>query len=358
MTKLIIYVSLLLCLTATKVLAQNSFENKAKAIALQIERVTNEQKIVLKSEVEAVNAQLEEGVITRERAEEKKIVLAQINATIIEKKVNVYYEELRNLVQNKVDNGIVSELDTIKPKSVSFRFLYGKDEIKENIKNKDSIRLREAIKRNSTEIVLAVGFNNLVTNNSVANSDYKYYKSQFFEWGFTFNYRLLKESNLLHLKYGVTGFYSELHPTDNRYFVRDGSETKLEVSSFNLDQKKSYFKNVYLTIPVFLEFDFSKKQGKNGLPFFKSHQGIRFGIGSYVGFRTNSKQFLVYEDDGLTIKEKQKGNFNTQKINYGLSTYIGYKATSLYLKYDLNPLFKDNLVKQNNVSLGVRFDFN
>jgi hypothetical protein len=28
------------------------------------------------------------------------------------------------------------------------------------------------------------------------------------------------------------------------------------------------------------------------------------------------------------------------------------------LKYDLNPLFKDNAVKQNNVSLGLRFDFN
>jgi hypothetical protein len=35
--------------------------------------------------------------------------------------------------------------------------------------------------------------------------------------------------------------------------------------------------------------------------------------------------------------------------------YVGYKATSLYLKYDLNPLFKDNAVKQNNTRL--RFDF-
>ncbi|MFT6749305.1 MAG: hypothetical protein ACJAQ1_001243, partial [Flavobacterium sp.] len=32
--------------------------------------------------------------------------------------------------------------------------------------------------------------------------------------------------------------------------------------------------------------------------------------------------------------------------------------TSLYVKYDLNPLFKDNVAKQNNISLGLRFDFN
>ncbi len=43
---------------------------------------------------------------------------------------------------------------------------------------------------------------------------------------------------------------------------------------------------------------------------------------------------------------------------YGVSTYIGYKETSLYLKYDLNPMFKNNAIKQNNISLGVRFDFN
>jgi hypothetical protein len=53
-----------------------------------------------------------------------------------------------------------------------------------------------------------------------------------------------------------------------------------------------------------------------------------------------------------------KGDFNSSNFIYGLSAYIGYKETSLYVKYDLNPLFRDNAVKQNNVSLGVRFDFN
>ena len=62
----------------------------------------------------------------------------------------------------------------------------------------------------------------------------------------------------------------------------------------------------------------------------------------------------------MTIKltERIRGDFNTSNFIYGLSTYIGYKETSLYLKYDLNPLFTDNAVKQNNVSLGLRFDFN
>ena len=36
-----------------------------------------------------------------------------------------------------------------------------------------------------------------------------------------------------------------------------------------------------------------------------------------------------------------------------LAHILVIKETSLYVKYDLNPLFKDNAVKQNNISLGV-----
>ena len=71
-----------------------------------------------------------------------------------------------------------------------------------------------------------------------------------------------------------------------------------------------------------------------------------------------SKQIIKYDLDGYETVEKTKGDFNVNSFVYGLSTYLGYKSTSLYLKYDLNPLFKDNTVKQNNISLGLRFDFN
>ena len=65
--------------------------------------------------------------------------------------------------------------------------------------------------------------------------------------------------------------------------------------------------------------------------------------------------FRTQIDKAKTIT---KGDFNSTDFIYGLSAYIGYESTSLYLKYDLNPLFKNNAVKQNNVSLALRFDFN
>ena len=116
---------------------------------------------------------------------------------------------------------------------------------------------------------------------------------------------------------------------------------------------------MYLTAPVHLEFDFTKvKTNTEGKRLFRSHESVRFGIGGYLGIRVKSKQILEYNENGHDVTVKEKGGFNTNDFIYGVSTYLGYGATSLYLKYDLNPLFKDNAVKQNNISLGVRFDLN
>lgn len=153
--------------------------------------------------------------------------------------------------------------------------------------------------------------------------------------------------------------YNILHATDNRYFVDNGATTDLAVYPLGLRAKDSYFKNVFLTVPVHLEFDFSKTTvGEDGKKKFCSHNGFRVGLGGYVGYNTNSKQFLSYKIDGYRYNVRQKGNWNVDDFNYGVSAYIGYKETSLYVKYDLSPMFKDNAVDQHNISAGVRFDLN
>jgi hypothetical protein len=60
------------------------------------------------------------------------------------------------------------------------------------------------------------------------------------------------------------------------------------------------------------------------------------------------KQIIKYDDNDLKSYQNQRG-FNTSNFIYGLSTYIGYKK-QFVLKYDLNRLFTDNVIDQNNVS--------
>ncbi len=347
MRNLTIYLALLLCLLTSKLVAQQTFEERVKAIAEKIETITKEEKAALKTEVEAVNEQLEKGSITKVQADAKKQSLADARAIIIENKVNAAKEELKDLVQEKVDGKLK---DSNKKYSISFPGGYSKN---------DSLSKYKGESRTTTQFVLATGVNNLVTDGAVAHSDYRYLKSTFFEWGVTHNTRIMKDNNLLHFKYGVSFMYNNLNATDERYFVVNGDQTQLATFPTHLRTKDTYFKNVYVTVPLHLEFDFTKDgTDKDGNKIFKSHRGFRFGLGGFVGYNINSKQFLSYEVDGYRINERQKGDWNVNDWNYGLSAYAGWGSASLYLKYDLNPLFKNNVVDQNNISLGMRFDLN
>ena len=350
-----LYLAVAACLLASKLSAQETFESKAKAIAEKIENITKDEKAALKTELEAVNKDLENNVITKAQADEKKMQLAETRSKNIETKINQAQEELKNLVQQKVDGKIKDDYEAGRF-SISFRSSRGKDKEK-NKKYWDSISNNRSERRTTSQFVFAAGVNNLVTDGSVANSDYRYWGSHFYEWGFTNNTRLFKNDNLLHLKYGISVMYNNLRPTNNRLFVANGLQTDLVTSSVNLSESR--FRNVYVTAPVHLEFDFTKsKTNAEGKRLFRSHESVRFGIGGYAGFRVKSKQILEYNEDGHDVTVKEKGGFNTNDFIYGVSTYLGYGATSLYFKYDLNPLFKNNAVKQNNISLGVRFDLN
>lgn len=337
-----IYLALFLCLVVNKLTAQETFESKARAIAEKIENITKEEKAALKAEIESVNKELEAGTITREQADDKKLQFAEIRSNNIETRVGAAQDELKDLVKQKVEGKIKDGKEKL-----AVKFSWDRN---------DSIRNSRGERRTTSQFVFAAGVNNLVTDKAVAHSDYRYWGSHFYEWGFTSNTRIFKNDNLLHLKYGMSVMYNNLRPTDNRLFVVNGDQTNLETSAVNL--KDSRMRNVFVTLPVHLEFDFTKSKDKDGKRIFRTHESVRFGIGGYAGFRVKSKQKLCYEMDGNDISIKEKGDFNVNDFIYGLSTYIGYKETSIYLKYDLNPMFKDNAIKQNNISLGVRFDLN
>ncbi|MGO4770664.1 hypothetical protein ACEN2I_03295 [Flavobacterium sp. W22_SRS_FK3] len=344
-----IYLVVLIFLFVSKVLGQETFESRAKQIANKIEKITKEEKETLKEEVEAVNVQLSEGKITKEQADKRKKELAEARAVIIEEKVTLAQEELNDLVQQKVD-GKIKEQDSIKKNR--FVIYWDKNDWN-NKKGKDSIH---GEKRTTSQFVFAMGLNNMMVDGKLQDSNYGFIGSHFYEWGFTYNSRLMKNDNLLHAKYGLSLMYNNIRPSDNRSFVVNGEQTDLVTNSVNL--KESRFRNVYLVLPVHLEFDFTKPQESNGKTYFKTHKSFRFGIGGYAGINVKSKQILKFEDDDLKYKTIIKGDYNVNNFIYGLSSYIGYKELSLYLKYDLNPLFQDNLIKENNISLGLRFDFN
>lgn len=349
MQKIILYTVLFFFALVSGAKAQEkTFEKSVNEISKNIEQKTQEVKQQLKVQVESIDKKLENKEISESEAKKLKEEASKKYATKLDEEITKEYDKLSEAVQNKVDNSIN---------------VYGTDSIKKkkNVKildiefNNDSIyKNRKTENRTTTQLVVAFGANNLVTNGAIANSDYYYWRSGFAEWGITLRTKLAKDNPLLNLKYGISFMYNHLAATDNRYFVENGNQTVLEVFPEELKKNKTYFKNVYMAVPVHLEFDFSKE--KNG--YYKSHEGIRVGLGGYVGYNVNSKQFLDYKIDGHRYKVRDKADWNVNDWNYGVSSYVGYRTLSLYFKYDLNPLFKDNTIDQRNISLGLRYDFN
>ena len=345
MKNLIIYSVLLLCLFASKTFGQQSFETRASEIASRIDKITTDEKALLKKEVEEVNIQLDKTLITKEQADFKKSQLAQNRASIIEKKVAVEQAELSKLVQEKVD-GKIKAVDSTKNKKYSITFM----------KNRRNDSIKKTEKRTTSQFVFAAGLNNVITNKSAADSDFRYWASHFYEVGLTYNTRLSKTNNLMHFKYGLSFVWNNLRAANNKSFVVSGNQTNLEVNP--LPQSDARFRNVYLVFPLHLELDFSSTTVRDGKQIFRSHKGVRLGLGGYLGTNLSSRQHIDYSSNGYDEETVTTGDFNTTNFIYGTSAYLGYKETSLYVKYDMNSLFTNNLVKQNNISLGIRFDFN
>ena len=212
--------------------------------------------------------------------------------------------------------------------------------------------------RTQTFPFIAGGFGNVSDDGAFANSDFGYLRSGFFEWGLAFRRPFNEDKNLLGLRYGVSFSYNSITPTQNNILHDNGNGETFLVDSGIADMKRgrTYFRNSYVNIPIALDFDFSTKTYNHANRKFDTNPGINFGLGGYVGYNINSKQFIRYEEDGYKYTIKEHGKWNVNDFNYGVMAYIGYTNLKLYAKYDLQPVFKNNPTDQKYWSLGLMID--
>ncbi len=327
-------------------------ENKIEKLKAKKEVIQNEERNFLKEKVEAINKRLDDGEITSQEAEKLKKEAAKKHALNIENRIAILENEFSLLTRNpdrsKLDeNEIVFRIGGREGNGANFICL-GKQE-------DDTLKERKYDRRTSSDFVLAFGLNNaIIEGENLDDSPYKFGGSRFFEIGWAWKTRVFKNTNFLRFKYGYSLQINGLKPNDNQYFVKQGNQTVLQVFPENL--KKSKFSMTNLVFPVHFEFGPSKKIERDTYFRYSTEKQFKIGIGGYAGFNIGTRQKLKYELNGERMKDKQKGGLNTSNLVYGLSTYLAFGDTALYVKYDLSPIFKNQLVDQHNISVGVRFD--
>tara|TARA_R110002074_G_scaffold18908_5_gene60823 strand:+ start:3646 stop:4695 length:1050 start_codon:yes stop_codon:yes gene_type:complete len=314
--------------------------------------IEQEEREALKTKVEAINQRLDKGEISQNEANLLKKEAAEKHALNIENRIAI--------IDNKIEllkrNGYVFE-DKTRDERGLIRIGRG-DETSESFifigKQRDDKPYRYD-KRTTSDFVLAFGLNNaIIEGENFNDTPYKIGGSRFFEIGWAWKTRVFQNSNFLRIKYGYSFQINGLKPKDNMYFTQNGDETMLE--EFPSELKKSKLSITNLVFPVHFEFGPSKRIDRENYFRYSTRNQFKIGIGGYAGFNIGTRQKLKYSVDGEKIKDKMKKSFNATSLVYGLSGYIAFDDTALYVKYDLSPIFKDQVVKQNNISLGVRFD--
>ncbi|WP_074408477.1 hypothetical protein [Aquimarina megaterium] len=322
-----------------------SDNNVIEKLKQQKERVINAEKEALKKEVEEINEKLVNEEITKEDAQKLKEEVAKLHALNIENRIAIIENKIALLERNEGDAIEFLEKDL----EYNFTFLgfnFGSD--------KD--RKIPYDRRTTSNLVIAFGLNNaIVDGQSLDDSDYKISGSRFFEIGWAWKTRVFKNTNFLRIKYGISYTSNGLKPTDNRYFVENGNQTTLE--EFRVELDKSKFRMDNLVVPVHFEFGPSKVTETEKSIRYSTTNRFRIGLGGYAGVNISTRQKLKYKENGDRVKDKIKRDYNTSDLIYGLSGYIGFGDMSIYIKYDLSPIFKNAEIEQNNVSLGLRFDF-
>ena len=347
--KIIVLASL--CLILNEVHAQDTIQRTTKDVRMEhLEKykdtIAMQERNLLKSEVEVINQQLEKGEITKDRADALKQEVAKKRALNIESRLAMIDNQIDLLKRN--DDSYQTYGNTNNEVLVSF----GK---RSKLYIKGNNKPPKYDIRTGNQFLFAIGFNNtLMDGQSLDDSPYKIGGSGFVELGWLWNTRLLKNSNFVRVNYGVSLQWNKLSIKDNLYFVDHGNETKLE--EFSLDLEKSKFRTTSLVVPLHFEFGPSKKETYDDrIRYFTANQ-FKIGLGGFAGVNLSTQQKLKYRENGSNQKDKFKEDYNTSNFVYGLSGYIGVGDFSVYAKYNLNDLFKHQLVAQKNISLGLRWD--
>jgi len=346
---------ILVCATQFSVAQENPNSLKIEFLEAKKEEVKTQEKEFLKDAVAIINNKLDTGEITIEEADALKQTEAKKHALNIENRIAIIDNKIALLQRNEeVTSDVGANLDgyVISIGKGEDSYEYDKSGIYIGPKNKKAPKKYD--RRTTSDMVFAIGFNNaIIEGQSLSDSPYKLGGSGFVELGWAWKTRVFKNTNAVRLKYGLSVQWNKLDVKEDQFLTENDGVVSLETSSFNL--KKSKFRSTNLVVPIHFEFGPSKKIERDSYFRYSTYNKFKIGIGGYAGVNLSSMHKVKYKIDGDRVKDKET-DLNTNSFVYGVSSYVSFGNVALYAKYDLSPLFKDQVIDQNNISLGLRFD--
>ena len=132
----------------------------------------------------------------------------------------------------------------------------------------------------------------------------------------------------LRLYYGLEVAWNNFMFENNNTIVKNADRVEFPIVTESLDKSKLTVATI--GIPVVPRVTFINRNGR---------RGGHIGLGGYVNYRIDSYARLKFDDGN---KDRLRSNFHLNELRYGLIGQLGIAGVSLFVKYDLVPLFKEN----------------
>ncbi|SIQ94253.1 outer membrane beta-barrel protein [Pontibacter lucknowensis] len=218
-----------------------------------------------------------------------------------------------------------------------------------NRAERDSIRtsnVKKSYKATRFNFDLDLGLNNFLNSNSQQVPDLKPLGSRYVSINWHLNSQIGGRKSPLYLVSGLEFAFNNYMFDRNFVIEEDVNDVTFFRREMEINYDKVKLTHSSVNVPLMPMLKFKRQNGK---------EGFKLGAGPFVGYRLGAHSKFKFEDSGRTQKEKVRSSYNLSDFQYGLTGVIGYGNLDLFVKYNMNDLFKDNRGPDANViSFGLR----
>lgn len=304
----------------------NQFVKSVNDISYDIDLIIKQNKDLLKIDLDRIDLQVESKELTMEDANKLRNEKAEFYANQIEVQTKVKEDEIKKLINNKIEDNINFSSDMSAYQ-------------KQLVENKSLFFVKYGASKN---IMVVKNDENYFDKKGVISG---------FEVGFGLKTRLGNDLSRLYWNSGLDALWQN-HKLNNNKTIADVNNATILVD-VGFPVKKSNLMVAEFRLENYLEYDFSKRKYDDfGNTIVKSRQSLFLGAGGFFGYGIVSKN-LQYEKDGELYRESVQSKFNANHFTYGLGAYVGYKFVSLKASYNFNKVFKNSFADQNTLNVSL-----
>lgn len=214
---------------------------------------------------------------------------------------------------------------------------------------RDSVRTKEkkdTYKATKYNFDLDLGLNNFINTDNQQVPDLKPLGSRYVSLNWHLNSQVGGRKSPFYIVSGLEFAFNNYMFDKNFVIEEDVNDVTFFRRETEISYDKAKLTHSSVNVPLMPMLKFKRQNGK---------EGFKIGAGPFAGYRLGAHSKFKFEDAGRTQKEKVRSSYNLSDFQYGLTGVIGYGNMDLFVKYNMNDLFKDNRGPDANViSFGFR----